>query len=305
MRLWQRSVDVVADSSLDQASGLRQMLGDHKSLQIVTFVAGCEGVGRSSTVASLASALARLGKEVLILDEHNAGDDVAATFGLATQHDLIDVLVDAVPLSSALLKPLPGVSLLRAAQAMPLLGTLNVAQQLTLHEVMGQLEATVDIILVDANLAHPDGFSPFGLAAQETVVMLSANSQSITDAYTLIKRVSSAYARQDFRILVNKVQQLSDARTIFDNIASVARQKGVAQLRFAGGIPFDIALSRDPFAMPFGPKEGAMPLARAIRDLAIDLLSWRGAAASGGNMEQFLRQLLNFSQPFRQKLLQV
>ena len=46
------------------------------------------------------------------------------------------------------------------------------------------------VILVDASLSHPQGFSPFGLVSQETVVVLSGSSASITEAYALIKKVS-------------------------------------------------------------------------------------------------------------------
>ena len=59
----------MADFRLDQAAGLRRLLGAGQ-LQVVTFVAGCEGVGRSVAVANIGAALARLGKEVLIIDEH-------------------------------------------------------------------------------------------------------------------------------------------------------------------------------------------------------------------------------------------
>jgi hypothetical protein len=36
---------VVADFRVDQAAGLRRLLGGGQQLQVVTFVAGCEGLG--------------------------------------------------------------------------------------------------------------------------------------------------------------------------------------------------------------------------------------------------------------------
>ena len=65
----------MADFRVDQAAGLRRLLGGSQ-LQVVTFVAGCEGVGRSVAVANLGVALARLGKEVLIIDENASRDDI-------------------------------------------------------------------------------------------------------------------------------------------------------------------------------------------------------------------------------------
>ena len=52
----------MADFRLDQAAGLRRLMGGGQQLQVVTFVAGCDGVGRSVAVANLGVALARLGK---------------------------------------------------------------------------------------------------------------------------------------------------------------------------------------------------------------------------------------------------
>ena len=43
----------MADFRVDQAAGLRRMLGGGGQLQVVTFVAGCEGVGRSVAIANL------------------------------------------------------------------------------------------------------------------------------------------------------------------------------------------------------------------------------------------------------------
>ena len=91
---------------------------------------------------------------------------------------------------------------------------------------------SVDVILVDASTTHPHGFSPFGLAAQEAVVVLSGNSASITEAYSLIKKVSHAFSRKHFRILVNKVRSHPDARSIYENIAQVAAQRGIARLDY-------------------------------------------------------------------------
>jgi MinD-like ATPase involved in chromosome partitioning or flagellar assembly len=69
------------------------------------------------------------------------------------------------------------------------------------------------------------------------VVVLSGNSASITEAYALIKKVSHAFARRHFRILVNKVRSQPDARSIYENIAQVAAQRGIARLEYAGAIP--------------------------------------------------------------------
>ena len=285
----------MADCRPDQAAGLRRLLGGGQ-LQVVTFVAGCEGVGRSVAVANIGVALARLGKEVLIIDEHASRDDIASAFGLLARHDLLNVVERELALSEVLLEPMHGLRVLPAARAVKKLGRLSAAQQQTLLDAMSGLERPVDIILVDASMAHPNGFSPFGLVSQEAVVVISGSSASITEAYTLIKKVSHAFARKHFRILVNKVRSLPEARSIYENIAQVATQRGVAQLDYAGAIPLDDALRQaGQLCRPVLTLAPDSRSAHAFRDLAADLLDWQRHDNETGNVEQFLLQLLHLS----------
>src|SRR5574343_279447 len=297
MPAWSRPEGVVADFRTDQAAGLRRLLGSGQQLQVVTFVAGCEGVGRSVAVANIGVALARLGKEVLIIDEHAPGDDIATTFGLIARNDLLNVVQREVPLSQVLLQPMHCLRVLPAARAVKKLGRLSLHQQQTLLDAMSGLERPVDVILVDASTAHPHGFSPFGLAAQEAVVVLSGSSASITEAYALIKKVSHAFARKHFRILVNKVRSLHEGRMIYDNIARVCAQRGVARLEFAGAVVLDEALRvASQLGRPVIVQSPDAPSSVALRDIASDKLYWQRGEGEAGGVEQFMQQLLHLSQ---------
>ena len=297
MLAWLQSEVAVADFRVDQAAGLRRMLGGGRQLQVVTFVAGCESVGRSVAIANLGVALARLGKEVLLIDEHASSDDIASSFGLVARYDLLNVVQREMRLSQVLLQPMNGLLVLPAAKAVQKIGRLSLPQQQTLLDAMTGLERPVDVILVDASMAHPNGFSPFGLASQETVVVLSGSSASITEAYSLIKKVSHAFSRKHFRILVNKVRSQPDARSIFENIAQVAAQRGIARLEFAGAIPLDESLRQSAqlcrSVLVQAPDSAA---ACAFRDIAADLLYWQRGDGESGGVEHFMQQLLHLSQ---------
>jgi flagellar biosynthesis protein FlhG len=287
----------VADFRVDQAAGLRRLLGGGQTLQVVTFVAGCEGVGRSVAVANMGVALARLGKEVLIIDEHAPGDDIASAFGLVARSDLLNVVQRELQLSQVLLQPMHGLRVLPAARAVKKIGRLSLPQQQTLLDAMSGLERPIDVILVDASMAHPSGFSPFGLASQEAVVVLSGSSASITEAYSLIKKVSHAFSRKHFRILVNKVRSQSDARSIYENIAQVAAQRGIARLDYAGAIPLDDALRQSSqLGRPVLVQAPESPSAVAFREVAADMLYWQRSESESGGVEQFMQQLLHLSQ---------
>ena len=233
----------------------------------------------------------------MIIDEHASRDDIAARFGMLSRFDLLNVVQRELSLTQVLLQPMSGLRILPAANAVRKLGRLSLGQQQTLLDAMSGLERPVDVILVDASMAHPAGFSPFGLAAQDAVVVLSGSSASITEAYSLIKKVSHAFSRKQFRILVNKVRSHADARSIYENIAQVAAQRGVARLDYAGAIPLDDALRQSAHlcrsVLMQAPDSAA---ACAFRDVASDMLYWQRGENDSGGVEQFMQQLLHLSQ---------
>ena len=279
----------------DQAAGLRRLFGREQT-RIVTFAAGSAGVGKSALVANVAASLARQGKEVLVLDE-NTKNNVASLYGALARHDLNQVINRERKLSDVLIKVAPGVRVLPAAKAVKKLGKLNVRQQESLLESIIGMDQPADVILVDASLDHPLGFSPLGLAAHDTVIVISATGASITDAYALIKKVSLGYSRKNFRILVNKVRGLDEAEAIHGNIAQVTHSRGLARLEYSGFVPLDEQLRQaSRLCQPVVALFPDSPASKAYRTIARDLLDWPLPADELGGLEQFVQQLLHLSQ---------
>ena len=193
----------------DQAAGLRRLFGGGET-RIVTFASANSGVGKSVLVANLAAALAKLGQEVVVVDE-SPQRGVAACLGGNARHDLLQVIDGEKTLDEVFARMGSGVRVLPVARAVKQLGQLNQRQQTALIDSLTGMTQPADVILVDASLDHPLGFSPFGLAAHEAVIVIAANSHSITDAYALIKKVSLGYARKRFRLLVNKGRSAAEA----------------------------------------------------------------------------------------------
>lgn len=285
----------MAEFQGDQAAGLRRLFSREQT-RIVTFAAGSAGVGKSVLVANLAASLARQGKEVLVLDE-NTKNNVASCYGALARHDLYQVVNRERALAEVLVTVAPGVRVLPAAQAVKRLGTLSAVQQDAFLRALTGMERSADVILVDASLDHPLGFSPLGLAAHDTVVVMCATSASITDAYALIKKVSLGYSRKNFRILVNKVRGADEADAIHRNIAKLTHSRGLARLEYAGFVPADEQLRQaSRLGQPVVGLFPEAPAARAYRTIASNLLSWPLSDDQAGGLEQFVQQLLHLSQ---------
>jgi len=279
----------------DQASGLRRLLS-RPAIRIVAFVAGRPDVGKTAAVANLAVALAHQGKEVLLVDE-NVADNIAAFFGIGVPCDLQEAIDGERPLNDVVVTVLPGVRLLSTALAVRQLARLSPGQQRTLLDSIGELAPPVDVVLVDASLDHPLGFSPLALAAHEAVVVAAPSGPAITEAYALIKKVSLGYARRHFRVLVNKARLAPEAQAIYDNIARLIGSRGLARVDYAGFLPLDERLRQaSRLCQPVAALFPDSPAARAIQSLAEELTAWPMRGGEGSGLEHFVQQLLHFSQ---------
>ncbi|MES2771838.1 MAG: AAA family ATPase [Pseudomonadota bacterium] len=279
----------------DQAAGLRRLFGEAES-QVVTFAAGGIGVGKTLAVINLATALAQQGKEVLVFDECTHRN-LALLSGVSAPYDLLDVINQSVSLDAALLSTAPGVRVLPAARALKVLGKLNEPQQRKLVQSVCQIARPADIILVDAALDHPLGFSPLALAAQDTVIVMSTSGASITDAYKLIKKMSLGYARKQFHILLSKVRDQHEAQAIYRNMSQVARSRSLARLDYAGHVPFDEHLRQASMLLqPVVSLFPQAPSAQAYSALATTLLHCFSPDGEPGGLERFVRQWLHLSQ---------
>jgi flagellar biosynthesis protein FlhG len=89
-------------------------------------------------------------------------------------------------------------------------------------------------------------------AGVSLLVVVDATVSGITESYTLIKRLTLENAKLNFEIVVNKVANEQEAKTVFDNMDKVARRHLAARLEYSGYIPLDEKLNR------------AMQLGRAV-----------------------------------------
>ncbi|GHU28945.1 site-determining protein [Betaproteobacteria bacterium] len=285
----------MAEQYADQAAGLRRLFA-RKRLHVVSFAAGSPGAGKSLLVANVAACLAREGKSVLVFDENAGRRDIASCFGTSTRYDLSHVIDRKKSIADVLLNVAPGIQVLPAATAVKQLGTLNEVRRRALLAGLCALDEPPDVILVDTSLDHPLGFSPLGLAAHDTVIVMTPMPASITDAYALIKKVSLGYARRNYRVLVNGVRGVEEGRAVFGNIARVAHSKRFARLEFAGCIPLDEHMPRAAvMGQPVGGLYPESPAAKACRTLADELLDWRLPDGESGGLEQFILHLLHLS----------
>jgi flagellar biosynthesis protein FlhG len=231
------------EHGMDQAAGLRRLLVSNQT-RLITVVAGKAGVGRTSMTLNLASALARSGKDVLVLDENLSPNNLVDRLMLSTQRDLFDVAQGRCTVQQAVAH-VQGFSVMSSARAMRALADMAEFDQQRFEQALSEASAGADVMLVDAALLAGQSVISSSLASGVTLlVVVDATASGITESYALIKRLAVENAKLQFEIVINKVASEIEARNVFDNMAKVARRHLAAHLEYLGHIPSDAKLAR-------------------------------------------------------------
>jgi flagellar biosynthesis protein FlhG len=283
----------------DQAASLRALLAPPR-LFSVSINGGGTSAGSTSITLNLAHAFAVQGRQVLVLDEYGHHHNLASRLGLTPRWTLENILTRKLPLESLLLTGPDGLRVLPLDARPQVLAELSPPQQKRLTDEFVSLTQQVDTLFVDARPASPTHLPSLALAAEHTLVIITSHADSLTAAYATIKRMSQEFARNEFWILVNRVESLASARRLFNRLQGVSRRYLQVSLRFMGFVPDDMKLYRATHL--FKPVLNAFPDAEsavACIQLSQVMQQWPHAATFPATAASFMQRLLESSKMSR------
>jgi flagellar biosynthesis protein FlhG len=249
-----REAWVPPDADLDQASGLRRLLGGETGARAVG-VFGVDPDLTAQTTANLASAMARRGARVLICDELPTPRNVAAYLGLAPDMGLREALASGRP-GDARVEASPGVHLLRCTQA---------AGEIAAPDAWASLGRALDSDWIFA-AAPGDGRAPLALAAPERILVAPASKRHLTEAYALLKSVHHLQPEGHWWVLLTGLTDAARGTLVMQAITETSRRFLEFEPGYLGGVPRDAKLDLATRAMrPVLDYAPASPAAGALR----------------------------------------
>lgn len=276
----------------DQADGLRRLLGK-AGLRVLTLHAARRGVGKTSAAVNLATALARNGHEVLLLDENNDLGNAGEILGLRIRQEFVHAVRGECALEQAMQRCAGGFTLLPAARGLAEIADLTPVQRTQLGDAMTHACRGFDLVIVDAQPGMDSRSLPLSLPDQADVLVVPGGAAAITDAYALIKQLSGEFGKRRFRVLMSKLRDEVQARAIFSNMSAAARRYLSVELEFMGLVPSDERLKR---ASGFGqPVLTAFPDAAAsaaYRRLGGEIVEWPRSRDASCDIAGFAHALL-------------
>ena len=226
----------MASFDFDQAEGLRRMLQGPRP-RVVTFLSATPEDDKGAMLVNLGASLAQAGNEVLIVDACNVEYGVARRLGLNRCASLLQVARQESALNQVI-HPAP-----QGFSVVPMGTPESTDDVRRLSKTFDVLATQAGIVIVDGELG-PDGEFPVPLmSSSEIVIQVSTSAASITNAYSLIKRLTQELGRRPFGILVTGASE-GEAKVVYDNMSLAATRYLAVKLSFMGAVPADEYLHR-------------------------------------------------------------
>lgn len=249
--------------------------GGELATQVIAVASGKGGVGKTNVVANLAVSLSKAGKRVLLLDADLGLGNLDVLLGLVPQHTIEDVLVGTHTLAEIMLKGPAGINVLPASSGVPRLTSLTESQQLMIQEQLADLAAEMDVLLIDTGAGISPNVTFFASSADETMVIISPEPTSLTDAYALIKVLARQYRERRFKVLVNQAKSPREAAEVFRKLDVAVDRFLHVSVELVGAIPYDdyihMAVMQQKAVSDMFPEA---PAAQAFKRLAQQVVQW-------------------------------
>jgi flagellar biosynthesis protein FlhG len=283
---------LMAESSMDQAEGLRHM-SKPSPVRVISVVSGKGGVGKTNVSCNLAMSLAMQDKKVMVLDADLGLGNIDVMLGLHPSYNLAHVISGERTLEEIIVEGPFGMKIVPASSGVEVMAGLSPEQHAGLVRAFSELHDRIDVLLIDAAAGISDDVLTFSRAAQEVLVVVCDEPASITDAYALIKVLNQDHGLRHFRVLVNQVASVQDGRELFAKLIKVTDRFLDVTLELAGTVPFDEllkkAVKKQKAVVDAYPRSRA---SLAFKKLAQAADKWPMAKVAGGHLEFFVERLL-------------
>lgn len=209
----------MADPVSFPTPGTPPQTGGLRAPNMLAVASGKGGVGKTWFSITLCQALAKLGKKVLLFDADLGLANVDIQLGLIPERDLGAVVDGNSPLSAAVTKyATGGYDILAGRSGTGSLASMASQRLLDMRSELVLLAQRYDLVLLDLGAGVERPVMQMAGSAAMTLVVVTDEPTSLTDAYAFIKLSRSANPKADLRIVVNMAATHSEGGKIHETI---------------------------------------------------------------------------------------
>lgn len=211
----------------DQAEQLRQLAKSqaNNKTRVIAVSSGKGGVGKTNFAVNLAISYAQTGKKVLLLDADLGLANVNVVMGINPKYNLYHVIRKQKSMKDVIENTPYNVNLVAGASGFSRI--TNLSEDERREFILGFKDLSgAEIMIIDTSAGVSSNVLAFIEAADETIIITTPEPTSITDAYGIIKIISTEIDNRDFglKLVVNRVANVTEAKKVSQRIVSISGQ---------------------------------------------------------------------------------
>ena len=263
-------------------------------VRVIAVTSGKGGVGKTNVSVNLSAALAAAGERVLLMDADLGLANVDVLLGLSPEFDLQHVINGEKSLDDVVIPGPAGFQLIPASSGVEHMAELTALQQASLITAFSELKTPIDTLIVDTAAGISGSVVSFAKACQEVIVVVCDEPTSLTDAYALIKVMSTRHGVSRFQMLANMVKDENQGLLLYDKLLNTCDRFLNVGLGYLGAMPFDDQLRAAVKAQQ--PVVSAYPRSRAAKAMgriAEKVKAWPEPEHGTGQLQFFVERLFD------------
>lgn len=209
---------------------------------VIAITSGKGGVGKSSISVNLGIALSRMGRKVCLFDADTGLANINILLGLTPTLSLEHVLFGNKSINDVMLEGPHGLKIIPGANGIVECVKLQPRQQMQLARQLADVEGEYDYLLVDTAAGIGDDTMDFVRAAQQTILVVTTEPTSLTDAFSMVKLLRRRGKKSHFHVVVNMCSGTKQAREVFHRFAGAVEKYIGVKLNYLGFILQDESL---------------------------------------------------------------
>lgn len=232
------------------------------STRIIAVASGKGGVGKTNISANLAISYAKLGKKVVILDADLGLANVNVILGVIPKYNLYHVIRKQKTMKEIIYETEYGIRMIAGASGFSKIANLTEEERQSFISSFRTL-SDADILIVDTSAGVSESVLSFLAAADDVIIVTTPEPTAITDAYGIIKVMSTEIDRTDLsiKLIVNRAQSVTEGKKVATRVINIAGQFLNQKIDYLGFVYDDVAVQncvrkQKPFAI-YEPKSKA------------------------------------------------